>query len=73
MLGEPLRALASLVCSRRAIRSISHFSPAGFRGWFRYYPSRWRGFAALNMNAEGIRKAQYEIKTKYRLKSLKSV
>jgi hypothetical protein len=38
LLGEPLRR-ASLA-SRRAIRSISHFSPLGFRGWFRYYPSR---------------------------------
>jgi hypothetical protein len=28
------------VRSRRAIRSISHYSPTGFRGWFRYYPSR---------------------------------
>jgi hypothetical protein len=31
---------AGFARSRRAIRSISHFSPAGFRGWFRYYPSR---------------------------------
>jgi hypothetical protein len=31
----------SFAASRRAIRSISHFSPLGFRGWFRFYPSRF--------------------------------
>jgi hypothetical protein len=45
-LGEPLREASPR--SRRAIRSISHYSPTGFRGWFRFYPSRcYRRFAAL--------------------------
>jgi hypothetical protein len=43
-LGEPLRASRS----RRAIRSISHFSPLGFRGWFRYYPSRIAPFGRVS-------------------------
>jgi hypothetical protein len=40
-LGEPLRGRCAR--SRRAIRSISHFSPSGFRVWFRCYPSRFGG------------------------------
>ena len=32
-----------------AIRSISHFSPAGFRGWFRFYPSRFAAFGGIKI------------------------
>jgi hypothetical protein len=49
LLGEPLRLTS--FGSRRAIRSISHYSPTGFRGWFRCYPSR---FVAQNKKTKNL-------------------